>query len=137
MKEDCFGLPFACLQIGYVHLDTAQYYRNEQYVGRFAKSTTAIRRPDLFLTTKSFTKGAAIYDSILASLAKSELDYWDLVLIHAPDGGKDARTAAWHALSKLVSQGRVRSIGVSNYGERHITELLEIQGGVRPVTNQV
>lgn len=70
------------------------------------------------------------------SLAKSGLDYIDLILIHAPFGGSAQRKGSWKALVEAVEAGKVRSIGVSNYGvhhldelEQHIAELEEERGG--------
>lgn len=51
------------------------------------------------------------------------LDYIDLYLLHAPYGGKEARLGAWKALTEAVEAGKVRSIGVSNYGVHHLEEL--------------
>lgn len=121
---------------GYVHIDTAQYYRNEDQVGKFVQSSK-VPRDELFVTTKTFAKGASARTSIEKSLAAAGLDFWDLVLIHAPDGGKEARLSAWKELSKLVHEGKVKSLGVSNYGEKHIQELLDSKPDVLPVTNQV
>lgn len=89
------------------------------------------------MVTKTFNKGPGAYDSILGSLRAAKLDYWDLVLIHAPDGGKKARAETWEALSKLVREGKVKSLGVSNYGEKHIEELMNSGADVLPVVNQV
>lgn len=109
---------------------------DEDQVGKFVTSSS-IPREKLFVTTKTFSKGASAKNTIESSLKKSGLEYWDLVLIHAPDGGKEARLSAWKALSELVKEGKVKSLGVSNYGEHHIKELLDSQPDVVPVTNQV
>lgn len=58
-----------------------------------------------------------------ATLAETGLDYIDLYLIHAPYGGREARLGAWKALVEAVEAGKVRSIGVSNYGVHHLEEL--------------
>jgi diketogulonate reductase-like aldo/keto reductase len=96
-----------------------------------------VPRSELFLTTKTFSKGSSAYDSILRSLSAAQLEYWDLVLIHAPDGGPKARRETWEALSRLVKEGRVKSLGVSNYGEKHLEELVQSRPEVLPVVNQV
>lgn len=59
------------------------------------------------------------------------------MLIHAPDGGPKARKETWEALSRLVKEGKVRSLGVSNYGEKHLEELVQSKPDVLPVVNQV
>lgn len=58
-----------------------------------------------------------------ATLAETGLDYIDLYLIHAPYGGREGRLGAWKALVEAVDAGKVRSIGVSNYGVHHLEEL--------------
>ncbi|KAL0256234.1 hypothetical protein SLS55_008626 [Diplodia seriata] len=67
------------------------------------------------------------YDSakadVEATLEETGLEYVDLYLIHAPYGGRDARLGAWKALVEAVEAGKVRSIGVSNYGVHHLEEL--------------
>ena len=61
--------------------------------------------------------------AIESTLSQSGLDYVDLYLIHAPYGGKEGRLGAWRALVEAVQEGKVRSIGVSNYGVVHLDEL--------------
>ena len=61
------------------------------------------------------------------SLKKTGLGYIDLYLLHAPYGGKDGRLGAWKALVEAVDSGKVKSIGVSNYGVHHLQELEDWQ----------
>lgn len=88
--------------------------------------SSGIPRQDLFFTSKvppnslSFDQAKANVD---ATLNETKLDYIDLYLLHAPMGGKDARLGAWQALVQAVEDGKVRSIGVSNYAVRHLEEL--------------
>ncbi|KAG2182561.1 hypothetical protein INT43_007492 [Umbelopsis isabellina] len=70
------------------------------------------------------------------SLRKLGLDYIDLYLIHSPIPGKKLRTESWKALEELKKEGKVRSIGVSNYGVHHMKELLEI-ATIKPTINQI
>ncbi|CAO1629157.1 unnamed protein product [Parajaminaea phylloscopi] len=134
-SEAVATLKSAINELGYVHVDTAQYYRNEDHLGHFVRSETTVPRSSLFLTTKTYTKGAGAYESIEGSLATAGLDYWDLVLIHAPDGGRKARLETWEALSRLVRDGKVKNIGVSNYGPKHLDELADAE--IKPVVNQI
>lgn len=87
-----------------------------------------IPRENLFFTSK-IPPGSVNYKDAKAcideSLKKTGLDYIDLYLIHAPYGGKSGRLGAWTALAEAVEEGKVRSIGVSNYGVHHLDELEE------------
>jgi diketogulonate reductase-like aldo/keto reductase len=67
----------------------------------------------------------AAQKSIEASFSQSGLDYIDLYLIHSPHGGKEARCGSWKALAEAQKAGKIRSIGVSNYGVHHLDELEE------------
>lgn len=64
---------------------------------------------------------------LLPGLQKTGLDYIDLYLLHAPYGGKEGRLGAWQALVEAVNAGKVRSIGVSNFGVHHLDELEQWQ----------
>lgn len=77
------------------------------------------------------------YKSVLNSLNEAQLDYWDLVLIHTPESGRSSRLKAYEDLSKLVDQGKVKAIGLSNYGKHHIEELLSTNPRYNPVVNQI
>jgi diketogulonate reductase-like aldo/keto reductase len=113
------------LQTGYRHVDSAIIYRNEKPSTAGLKKS-GIAREELFFTTKIPPRqlsydGAKQY--IDESLKKTGLDYIDLYLLHAPFGGKEARIGAWKALVEAVEAGKIRSIGVSNYGVHHLEEL--------------
>ncbi|KAF9146405.1 hypothetical protein BGX30_000751 [Mortierella sp. GBA39] len=127
------------LQAGYRHIDTAAGYRNEVSVGN-ALRKSGIPRDQIFVTTKLFDQDQG-YDSALEacelSLEKLGLDYVDLYLIHSPNPGPERRNESWKALQKLVAQGSVKSIGVSNYGVQHLKELLGSNPTIRPVVNQI
>ncbi|KAF9295216.1 hypothetical protein BGZ88_002560 [Linnemannia elongata] len=127
------------LQAGYRHIDTAAVYRNEVSVGNAIRKS-GIPRDQIFVTTKLFDSDQG-YDSALEacelSLEKLGLDYVDLYLIHSPNPGPERRNESWKALQKLVAQGKVKSIGVSNYGVHHLKELLGSNPTIRPVVNQI
>ncbi|KAF9355973.1 hypothetical protein BGX26_005866 [Mortierella sp. AD094] len=127
------------LQAGYRHIDTASIYRNEVSVGNAIRKS-GIPRDQIFVTTKLFDHDHG-YDSALAacelSLEKLGLDYVDLYLIHSPRPGAERRNESWNALQKLVALGKVKSIGVSNYGIHHLKELLGSNPTIRPVVNQI
>ncbi|KAK0884428.1 hypothetical protein LTR87_001770 [Friedmanniomyces endolithicus] len=114
---------------GYRHVDSATVYHNE------APSATGmmkagIPREQLFYTSKIPPNKINYKDAkacVEESLKKTQLKYIDLYLLHAPYGGKEGRLGAWRALAEAVDEGKVRSIGVSNYGVHHLEELDEWQ----------
>ncbi|KAK5690241.1 hypothetical protein LTR97_012429 [Elasticomyces elasticus] len=117
------------IKSGYRHVDSATVYRNE------APSATGmmkagVPRDQLFYTSKIPPKSINYKDAktcIDESLKNTGLEYIDLYLLHAPYGGKEGRLGAWQALVEAVDAGKVRSIGVSNYGVHHLEELEEWQ----------
>ncbi|SPO24751.1 related to 2,5-diketo-D-gluconic acid reductase [Ustilago trichophora] len=127
-------------QAGYRHVDTARYYRNEAECGAAVRESS-VPRSELFYTTKVYLNemggGSITRNAVEDSLTKSGLDYFDLVLLHAPDGGKKFRLDSWATLTEMVEEGKIRSLGVSNFGPKHIGELIESKPKVRPVVNQI
>lgn len=125
---------------GYRHVDTARYYRNETEVGQAIRECS-VPRSDIFATTKVYLNemggGSKTRSAIEDSLAKAKLDYFDLVLLHAPDGGRKFRLDSWATLTELVQEGKIRSLGVSNFGPHHIKELIDSKPQVPPVVNQI
>jgi diketogulonate reductase-like aldo/keto reductase len=115
------------IKVGYRHVDSATVYRNEA-PSAAGMNASGVPRDQLFFTSKvsprDMTYGGAAR-SVDASLKKTGLEYIDLYLLHAPFGGRDGRLGAWRALAEAVEAGKVRSIGVSNYGVHHLEELEE------------
>lgn len=113
------------IKSGYRHVDSAVAYRNEQPSAEGMKKS-GISREELFFTTKIPPKDMR-YDTAKAhienTLKITGFDYVDLYLLHSPYGGKENRIGAWKALVEGVEAGKVRSIGVSNYGVHHLDEL--------------
>jgi methylglyoxal/glyoxal reductase len=126
----------AALQNGYISIDTAAVYKNEEGVGQGIKEA-GVPREELFITTKVWNADQG-YESTLqafeTSLNKLGLDYLDLYLIHWP--GKDKYIDTWKALEKLYKDGRVRAIGVSNFKVHHLENLIS-QAEIKPMVNQV
>jgi 2,5-diketo-D-gluconate reductase A len=126
------------LDTGYRLIDTAQGYQNEEGVGA-AIEVADIPRDELFITTK-LTNGEQGYDQTLAafdeSMRKLGLDVLDLFLIHWPIPIFDLYAETWRAFVRLQQEGRVRSIGVSNFEEEHIERIVN-ETGVVPAVNQI
>lgn len=126
----------AALEAGYRHIDTASLYANEADVG-LAIQATGIKRQEIFVTTKLWNSDHGQKQTLKAfdkSLNKLKLDYLDLYLIHWPVHG--LRQDTWKAFETLYQQGLCKAIGVSNYTQRHLTELLN-QSEIAPMVNQV
>jgi diketogulonate reductase-like aldo/keto reductase len=124
------------LDNGYRLLDTAAIYGNEMDVG-LAVRECGIPREEIFVTTKLWNADHGNESAIKGfedSLEQMGLSYIDLYLIHWPVQGK--RRDSWTALEQLLRDGRCRAIGVSNYMEWHLKELLE-DSSVVPAVNQV
>jgi methylglyoxal/glyoxal reductase len=124
------------LEIGYRHIDTAAFYQNEADVGRALKAS-GVPRESVFITTKVWNNDQG-YDQTLKAFDRSRsnlgLDVVDLYLIHWPVPGKYLET--WKALERLLADGKVRAIGVSNFLSHHIEELMK-SSPIAPAINQV
>jgi 2,5-diketo-D-gluconate reductase A len=128
----------AALRVGYRHIDTAAAYRNEREVGR-AIADSGVARDQLYVVTKLWNADQG-YDSTLAafdaSMDRLGLDYLDLYLVHWPQPALNKYVESFKAFIQLRDQGRVRSIGVSNFEPEHLTVLVDATGMV-PVVNQI
>ncbi|MFJ2202696.1 aldo/keto reductase [Streptomyces violaceusniger] len=126
------------LNHGYRLIDTASSYGNERAVGRGIRAS-GLRRKDVFVTTKLHGEDHG-YDSALrafeTSLTELNFDYVDLYLIHWPVPSKGLFVDTWRALQKLMADGQVRAIGVSNFKPAHIERLID-ETGVTPAVNQI
>lgn len=126
------------LEAGYRHIDTAAAYNNETGVGA-AIAASGLPRDDLFVTTK-LRNGDQGYDSAMraydASLERLGLDRIDLYLIHWPYPMADEYANSWRALERIQADGRLRTIGVSNFLPEHLDRIAE-SSGVTPAVNQI
>lgn len=128
-------------QAGYRHIDTAQFYENEREVGD-ALRNSGLDRKDMFVTTKITTPAGspeATYEKIVDSVKKigGEDGYVDLFLIHSAKSGPSGRKELWLALERLLQQKKTRSIGVSNYGIKHLEEMKAYAKVWPPQVNQL
>ncbi len=112
----------AALEAGYEHIDTANFYMNEKAVGR-AIAKSGVDREKLFVSTKLwpsvYEAGDAAVDGTLARLG---LEYVDMLILHQPVGGY---LAAWKTMEKAYRDGKVRALGLSNFPQDKITEVIE------------
>lgn len=124
------------LRIGYRHIDTASIYKNERGVGTGIKESP-VAREDIFVVTKVWNANQG-YESTLKSfedsLERLQLDYLDLFLIHWPVKGKYKET--WKALEYLYAEEKVRAIGVSNFLQHHLEDLMT-DCKIVPMLNQM
>ena len=134
----------SALQIGYRHIDTAQGYRNEDIVGRAVKDSGIIRE-EIFITSKLDNPNHG-YDNTMRSfegtLEQLGTDYVDLFLIHWPNPLQYRKTwqqtnaETWRAFEELYNAGKIRAIGVSNFRQHHIDELMKT-AKISPMVNQI
>ncbi|PRP85294.1 hypothetical protein PROFUN_06896 [Planoprotostelium fungivorum] len=130
------------LEQGYRLIDSAEWYENEEESGaairKWVDSTPGASRSSIFYVSKLKSNRGyqATKSSIQESLDKCGLGYIDLYLIHSPHSGKQKRLESWKAMEEAVDSGVIRSIGVSNYGTKHIRELLDACR-IKPCINQV
>ncbi|WP_405062574.1 aldo/keto reductase [Kribbella sp. NBC_01505] len=128
----------AALEAGYRSIDTATAYQNEAGVGK-ALVASGIDRDELFVTTKLWNADQGFDNTLKAfdrSLDLLGLDYLDLYLIHWPAPELDLYVDTWRALEKILADGKVRAIGVSNFQPQHLDRLAEV-AGITPAVNQV
>lgn len=142
--EEAVNSVKTALELGYRHIDTAFFYKNEVSVGKGIKES-GIDRKDIFVTTKVWNAERGYEKTLKAfdvSLENLGLDYIDMFLIHWPasenqfENWKELNAETWRALEKLYADGKVRAIGVSNFYVSHLTALLET-AKVKPMVNQI
>ncbi|MGY5765810.1 aldo/keto reductase [Brachybacterium sp. DNPG3] len=137
-NDEAADVVVTALEAGYRHIDTARGYRNEEGVGR-ALRAAGLPRDEVFVTSKCPNQDQGrdnalrSFDETMADLG---LDVLDLYLIHWPTPEKGLAAETWQAFVELQEQGRIRSIGVSNFRPEDLA-LIEAETGVRPVLNQI
>jgi diketogulonate reductase-like aldo/keto reductase len=133
--QECEKAVTEAIQTGYRLIDTAAAYGNEEAVGAAIKNS-GVAREELFITTKiwvqdvSYDKAKPAFERALKRLG---LDYLDLYLIHQPFGDVHG---AWRAMEELYQEGKIRAIGVSNFQQDRLIDLITFNQVV-PAVNQV
>lgn len=122
-QEQTENSVYNALKDGYRLIDTAHIYGNEEAVGRAIKKS-GVPRNEIFVTTKLWTGDFAnVEEEINNMLKRLDLDYIDLLLLHHPaDNDKEA----YKAMEKAVKEGKVKSIGLSNYYEKEFSEIMKV-----------
>ncbi|WP_442356436.1 aldo/keto reductase, partial [Lentilactobacillus parabuchneri] len=123
------------LQTGYRHIDTAHAYQNERGVGQAVKES-GLNRDDVWITSKLWPSeyGEGITsEAIDKMLGRLDTDYIDLLLLHQQIGDY---IGAWKDMEKAVADGRVRSIGISNFDGERLDHLFEV-ATIKPAVIQV
>ncbi|MFX3617326.1 MAG: aldo/keto reductase [Sporolactobacillus sp.] len=133
--DETFNGVQLALKHGYRLIDTAAAYMNEAAVGRAVKVSN-VPREELFITTKLWTSDAG-YDNTMRAFERSlkllQLDYLDLLLIHQPYGDV---YGSWRAMEELYKAGKIRAIGLSNFEDDRLIDLIA-HNEVVPAINQV
>lgn len=131
------------LELGYRHIDTASFYKNEESVGQAVRAS-GLKREEVFVTSKvwnqdrGYKQTLAAFDRTMENLG---LDYLDIYLIHWPaaahqyEDWQEVNRQTWRAMVELYREGRVRAIGVSNFLPHHLAALLESE--VIPMVDQI
>lgn len=139
----------AAIKNGYRHIDTAFKYKNETGIGKAIKEC-GVSREELFITTKISDKIKSYQEAkeaILLSLENLGLDYMDLCLIHAPRPYKEMieptentynkeNLEVWKAMEEAYHEGKIRALGVSNFSQADLENLLQ-NATIKPTVNQI
>lgn len=123
------------LKMGYTHIDTANAYFNEVAVGKAVKAT-GVNREDLFITSKLFPQSYPYEQcrkDIDATLKRLDMNYVDLLLFHQP---YEDYVSGWKAMEEAVRDGKVKSIGLSNFPLHKIKEIMAV-AEIKPAVLQV
>ncbi|WP_196257873.1 aldo/keto reductase [Pelagibacterium limicola] len=132
------GVALEAFRLGYRHIDTAAGYENERGVGEAVRQS-GLAREEVFVTSK-LRNGEHGFDETLrafdGTMQRLGLDVLDLYLIHWPMPRVDRYVESWKAFIRLREEGRIRSIGVSNFNPDHLERIIG-ETGVVPSVNQI
>jgi len=141
MKEpgECKSAVSHAINSGYRLIDTAMAYGNEEEVGQAIRESD-VPREEIFVVTKLRRPHATGYEEVLRrcreSMENLGIGPIDLYLVHAPPEDITAREPVWKAMEQCLERGWVRSIGVSNYGNHHLEDMLNY-ARIMPAVNQI
>lgn len=133
--HECERSVVDAVRVGYRLIDTAASYLNEEAVGRGLRAA-GVRRNELFVTTKLWVQDTGYERTRRAldrSLARLQLDYLDLYLIHQPFGDVHG---SWRAMEEALKAGKVRAIGLSNFQPDRLMDMI-VHNEVVPAVNQI
>lgn len=135
-KEECITAVRAAIDCGYRHIDTANFYENEKYVGEGIRES-GIDRDQLFVTSKIWPTSFKTPEvAIEYSMKALNIDYIDMYLLHWPSQNEYARYHAFETLLKYKEKGYFKEIGVSNFKKEHLIALHD-KFGIYPAMNQI
>ncbi|EGO00624.1 hypothetical protein SERLA73DRAFT_121070 [Serpula lacrymans var. lacrymans S7.3] len=136
-SKDAAEAVSVAIQNGFIHLDGAQVYNNEETLG-VGVVQSGKPRSELFVTTKltKLKPGATPKSALQESLKKLGLDQADLYLIHTPNNHKGQLKEVWKGMEECKKDGLTKSIGVSNFAVEHLEEILEV-ATIPPSVNQI
>ncbi len=139
-SKSIYNSVMSALQNGYRHIDTAEYYQNEEIIGNaikdFLLENPEVRRQDLFITSKIWNdnhKYELAKDAFRGILRRLKLEYLDLCLIHWPT---KQSFDCWRVLEEFYQYGKVRVIGVSNFNSSQLKNFLK-KVNIKPAVNQI
>ncbi len=136
--DEAYNAALNAINAGYLMIDTAQVYGNEESIGRAIKDSK-VDRNNIFITTKLFPSKLgykSAKEELNISLEKLGLDYVDLYLLHWPSSNYELNNHAWHAMEEIYESGKAKSIGVSNFNIHHLMFLLP-NCKIKPMMNQI
>lgn len=145
-RDECINGTLYAIEAGYRHIDTAAAYNNEEFIAE-ALAKAKVKRENLFITSKlhATKKGYDVAKEEFAkTLERLNTDYLDLYLIHAPKpwgdtSGKDympLNIESWKAMEDLYKEGKIKSIGVSNFSIEQLKTLMAATE-IKPMVNQI
>ncbi|KAH8701461.1 NADP-dependent oxidoreductase domain-containing protein [Phaeosphaeriaceae sp. PMI808] len=121
---------------------SAEMYDNEKEAGKAVLDyleANNLKREEIHFTSKLASNGSydAARKAIKRSVDECGLGHLDLYLLHSPYGGKKARLESWRAVENAITDAQIKIGGVSNFGVKHIQELLDSKSRIRPAVNQI